>query len=459
MKEYDIVIIGAGSGGYVAAIRGAQLGAKVAVIEKDTVGGTCLNRGCIPTKTLVESANRLRNIKNSSAFGINVNDYNFDFNKMMKNKDTIIKKLTNGISFLLRKHKIDLIKGTGKIVKNGLVEVKREDNIEQIRSNNIIIATGSKPLVFSNFNYDGERVITSNEALNLTELPKSMLIIGSGVIGCEFASIFSELGCQITMIDIAENILPTESRTISKHLTKAFKKQGIEIKTQTTIKEIVVKENDIVAYTDKNEVIMAEKALICIGRKMVNKNLGINDLGIEMDEKGGIITNKRMETNIKGIYAIGDITNKIQLAHVAFEQGKTAVENIMGGDAIMDYNVVPSCIFTNPEIASVGMDLDDAKAAECEVLKGSSTYNKSGKAMAMGLDVGVVEIIVDKNTDKVMGAQIIGEHASDLISEISVMIKNNLSAKQLIKTIHPHPTLSEIVMEAAESIYDISIHE
>lgn len=458
MKEYDIIVIGAGPGGYVAAIRAAQLGANVAIVEKDDIGGTCLNKGCIPTKALVASTDLLINIKNSKKFGIEIDHYDFDFKTMIKNKNIMVKKLINGINFLFKKYKVELLKGTGKILEPGIVEVKKENEVEKFFANNIIIATGSKPLVFPNFNYDGKMILTSDDALNLKKLPKSILIVGSGVVGCEFASIFSTLGCKVTMIDIAENILPTEGITISKNIAISLKKKGIKIMTKEIVKEIVAKESHITAYTNQDDEIIAEMALICIGRQLSDETLGLKDLDIKLDKKGGIVVNERMETNIKGIYAIGDITNKIQLAHVASAQGKVAAENIMGKDVAMNYNIVPRCIFTSPEVASVGMDLESAITAGYKALKGSFPYNKNGKAMAMGLNEGVVEIIVDQSTDKILGAQIVGEQASNLISEITLAMENKLTCKQLIKTIHPHPTLSETIVEAAELIYGIAIH-
>jgi dihydrolipoamide dehydrogenase len=458
MNKYDLVVIGAGSGGYVAAIRAAQLGARVAVIERDRLGGTCLNWGCIPTKTLVASAELLSRIMESEKFGIKVSDYEVDFPQMMKRKDGVVKQLVDGIAFLFKRNKIDLIQGEGKILDQNRIQLKKDDGLEEIETDSIIIATGSKSLILPFFNYDGEKVITSKEALSLEEIPESLLIVGAGVIGCEFASIYSTLGTKIIMVDVMPQILPTEDKSTAKKMERIFNKKGIEIKTKTKIEKIETDNNGIIAYIDDGSTIKAEKALISIGRKLVFDNLGLEDIGIEQDDKGAIVVNEKMETNIAGIYAVGDITNKVQLAHVASTQGIVAAENIMGKERYMSYNSVPACIFTNPEIASVGMSADDAKKAGIKVAKGRFTYKASGKALAMGEEEGMVTLIVDKESDKILGGQIMGAHASDLIAEITLAINNGLSSQQVAETIHAHPTLAETVMEAAESVHGLSIH-
>jgi len=379
MRQYDLVVIGAGPGGYVAAIRAAQLGASVAVVEKDKLGGTCLNRGCIPTKTLAHVAEAINSIRSINEFGVDVGSYSVDFEKMINKKNQIVKRLSNGISFLIKKHKIDLFEGEGTVVGPNLVEVRCQDEKQQIPTKNIIIATGSKPIVPPAFNYDGKNVITSDEALNLKEQPKSLLIVGAGVVGCEFANIFSILGSKVYMVDTAPSILPSESKTISQKVERIFANRGIEIRKSTLIKEIKVCENKVVAYTEDGDTIVAEKALISIGRKASSENLGLSEIGVELDQKGGIVVNDRMQTNVSGIYAIGDVTNKSQLAHVAMAQGKVAAENIMGKDVVMDYGVIPSCIFVTPEVSSVGLDLDEAIAKGYGACKGSFSYRNNGK--------------------------------------------------------------------------------
>lgn len=458
LLEYDLVVIGAGSGGYVAAIRAAQLGAKVAVVEKNKLGGTCLNWGCIPTKTLIASTSLLNNIKNSEEMGIRVKEYEVDLPKIIKRKNRVVKQLVDGIGFLFKKNKIDLIKGEAKLLAPDLVEAKTEKEEVKLKAGNIIIATGSKPLIFPSFNYDGKNILTSREVLDIKEVPDSMLIIGAGVIGCEFASIFSSLGTEITMVDIMPQILPTEDKSTAKKMERIFKKKGIHIKTNTKIERVESIEKGVVAHLEDGETLEAEKALISIGRKIVSDNLGLDELGIERDEKGAILVNNKMETNIPGIYAVGDVTNKVLLAHVASAQGIVAAENIMGKDKTMDYSSVPSVVFTEPELASVGMDAKMAKDEGYKVNKGRFTYRASGKALAMGEEEGMVTLISDKETDRVLGGHIMGAHASDLIAEITLAVKNGLTSKEVAETIHAHPTLAETVMEAAESVHGLSIH-
>lgn len=458
MQEYDIVVIGAGPGGYVAAIRASQLGAKVAVVEKEKPGGTCLNQGCIPTKALVAGVEIIEKLEKAADFGIEIKDYSFDFTKMIKRKDAVVNKLQQGIGFLFKKNKIDLYSGKGKLLTKETVEVETADGKEELKAKNIIIATGSSPLLIPSFNYDGQRVITSTEALELQEVPESLLIVGAGVIGCEFASIFSTLGSKVIMVDVMDRILPTEDRSISLNMTRIFKKKGVEIKTGIKIKEITPGENGITAVLEDGSGLEARKALVSIGRKVETGGLGLEEIGIEKDEKGAVIVNERMETNVKGIYAIGDITNKIQLAHVASAQGIVAAENVMGKDKKMDYRSVPNCIFTSPEIASVGLTAQEAKEAGYEVLEGRFSYRAIGKALAMGEEEGMVKLVVDKKTNRVLGGQLTGAHASDLIAEITLAIKNGLTAHQIASTIHAHPTLAEAVMEAAEAVYGKAIH-
>ncbi len=458
MKEYDLIVIGAGSGGYVAAIRAAQLGAEVAVIERDKLGGTCLNRGCIPTKTLIASSNLLNSIKNSAEFGIEVNGVEVDLPKIIERKNKVVKQLVDGIGFLFKKNKIDLIEGEATLTGQGQVKVSGEGETEELKADNLIIATGSKPLVFPSFNYDGEKVITSKEALDLKEIPESMLIVGAGVIGCEFAGIFSSLGTEITMVDVMPQILPTEEKGTAKRMERSLKKQGIKIMTDTRIEKIEQGDDGITAHLDNGDTHQAEKALISIGRQFVSDNLGLEKLGIEQDEKGAVIVNERMETSVPGIYAVGDITNKVLLAHVASTQGMVAAENIMGKDRTMDYNSVPSVVFTDPELASVGMDARTAKKAGYKAAKGRFSYRASGKALAMGEEEGMITLVVDKESDRILGGQIMGAHASDLIAEITLAVKNGLTSKEVAETIHAHPTLAETVMEAAESVHGLSIH-
>ena len=460
MEKYDLVVIGAGPGGYVAAIRAAQLGGRVAVVEKERLGGTCLNWGCIPTKALIAGVEILDKIKEAATFGIEISDYHINFEQMMDRKNLIVEKLVRGISFLLKKHKIRHYHGIGKIISKDLVRVKTAEGSEELKTAQIIIATGSVPLILPSFNYDRKHVLTSREILALNRIPESLLIVGAGVIGCEFANIFAGLGSKVTMVDIRSRILPTEDKTMARRMERILSKnKGINIKTGLKIERIEPSAEGITAYLDDNSKIGAEKALLSIGRKIVTDNLGLEELGIERDEQGAIVVNEQMETNLPGVYAIGDVTGKYQLAHVASAQGIVAASNIMGRPKRMEYHSVPNCIFTNPELASTGINLETAREQGYQVEVGRFSYRGSGKALAMGEEEGMVNLIVERESGIILGGQIMGAHASDLIAEITLAVKNKLTAEQLADTIHAHPTLAETVMEAAEDIFGLSIHQ
>ncbi len=456
---YKIAIIGGGPGGYVAAIRAAQLGARVAVIEKADLGGTCLNWGCIPTKALVAGTETLAMIKNSEEFGIKADNPEVNFAAMMARKDQVVQRLVKGIHFLFKKNKIDLYEGTGRLTSVSSIEVMKKDGTtDKIEAENIIIATGSEPALISGLGYDGDRVITSNEALSLTEVPKSLLIIGGGVIGCEFACIFAELGCEITIVDIMPTILPGVDEEASKTMQSLFKRRKIKIKTNAKITSVRKDSDSVAAILDSGEELSADKVLISIGRTFNTEGLGFKELGIAQGPKNEIIVNSRMQTNIPGIYAIGDITNKIQLAHVASAQGIAAVENIMGRDKEMNYDVVPNCIFTAPEVAGVGITGQQAREQGISVSTGKFPFMALGKAQASGKTDGFVKILADSHTDRILGVHIVGPHATDLIAEAALAVKLGATSGQLAETIHAHPTLAEAMMEAAEAVHGKSIH-
>ncbi|HHY58991.1 MAG TPA: dihydrolipoyl dehydrogenase, partial [Clostridia bacterium] len=428
--EYDVIIVGGGPGGYVAAIRAAQLGAKVAVVEKDNLGGTCLNRGCIPTKALVASAQLLHNIRNAAAFGINVDGFSLDFRRVMYRKQEIVTNLVKGIEFLFSRHKIQLFHGTGRIVAPGTVEIVYADgNAEQLNGKNIIIATGSEPALITSLGYNGRTVITSNEALELEEIPKSLLIIGGGVIGCEFASIFHAFGTEITIVEAMPGILPLVDDEISRRLQMLMKNRGMTIKTKAMITSVTEGDGQVVATLDNGEEIAAEKVLISIGRTFNTGGLGLENVGVATGPKGEIIVDEYLRTNVPGIYAIGDVTNKIQLAHVASAQGIVAVEHIMGGTRAMDYSVVPSCIFTMPEVGCVGLTSQEAKEKGIKTKVGKFPFTALGKARCIEETDGVVKIITDAETDQVLGVHILGPHATDLIAEAALAVQMGATAK------------------------------
>lgn len=456
---YKVVIIGGGPGGYVAAIRAAQLGAKVLVVEKDGLGGTCLNRGCIPTKALVAGAEIIRTLRKAAEFGIVVENPAPDFSRFMARKDQVVQRLVAGINFLFKKNKIDFVKGTGKLLSPNTVEIMKDDGTrEQVMGENIIIAAGSRPAAIPSLGWDGINVITSDEALNLSEIPKSLLIVGGGVIGCEFACIFAELGTKVTIVEIMPSILSTVDKEAARLIQTLFKKRGISLKTGVGIKEVNREQEGVAVTLDNGEQLNADKMLVSIGRAFNSERLGLEAVGVKTGVKGEILVNSRLETSVENIYAIGDITNKIQLAHVASSQGIVAVENIMGKSTEMDYTVVPNCIFTSPEVAAVGITSQMAEAQGLAVKSGKFPFMASGRAQAAGEAEGFVKILADKATDKILGVTIVGPHATDLIAEATLAIKLGAAAEQLASTIHAHPTLAEAVMEAAEAVNGLSIH-
>jgi dihydrolipoamide dehydrogenase len=459
MKKYDIAIIGGGPGGYTAAIRAAQLGASVCLVEKNKVGGTCLNWGCIPTKALLSCTHVLSYIKRAEEFGLEVEGIKANWPRMVERKDKVVAKLVSGIEFLLKSYNVELIQGRASLAGKDLIEIEETNGGEiQLSASHIILATGSRPAYLPAFDIDGKQVITSNEALGLTELPESLIIVGGGVIGSEFACIFSELGVKITIVEALDRILNTEDRQISQRMRGIFKKRGITIHTNAKITGIKKTPQQVTAMLESGEEITAQKVLVSIGRALNTQELGLEETGIELGPRGQIIVNDRMQTNIPNIYAIGDIVGKIMLAHVATRQGMVAVGNIMGSPEVMDYGVVPSTIFTQPEIASVGLTADKAKQAGHEVKLGNFSFMALGKAVAMGEAEGTIRIVADAKTDKLLGAQIMGPHATDLIAEVALGISQGSTAADIARTIHAHPTLAEAIFEAAEDVHGKAIH-
>ena len=458
MKEFDVVIIGGGPGGYVAAIRAAQGGASVAVVEKDNLGGTCLNRGCIPTKALYYSAKAVSAVKKASEFGVNTGEVSFDITKAMARKDEVVTKLVKGIGQLFKGNGVELIKGKGIVTTPNKVKVIGEDGETEITAKSIIIATGSEPALIPAFNIDGEKVITSTEALNLKEVPESMLIIGAGVMGCEFATVYAKFGTKVTMVELMPEILQTEDKQIVRVVTKAFKELGVDIHLSVTVKSVETKDGGVVTTLEDGTSFETEKVLVSIGRSFNTSGIGLEDVGVEM-ERGKIKVNDKMETNVNGIYAIGDVTGEWLLAHVASVEGEVAVANILGKDKKMDYSCIPAGIFTDPEIASVGLKEEEAKEQGIEGSVGRFPYAGSGKALGMGESDGFVQVVADPKTDKVLGASIVGAHATDLIGELALAMRHGITVKEVTETVHAHPTLPEVVLEACEDVHGAAVHK
>jgi dihydrolipoamide dehydrogenase len=457
--KYDVVVIGAGPGGYPAAIRAAQRGAKVAIVEKEKVGGTCLNWGCIPTKALLASAELIAHAREAEKFGVKITGIEPDWTAIQERKQKVTDTLVGGILQLLKANGITLVEGAGSITADKNVLVKTANGEVILDAGSIIIATGSDPAELPTFDFSKPAVMTSTDALALDHVPKSLIIVGSGVIGSEFACVFSTLGTEIVMVELMERMLPTEDSRVAKQMRSTFRKAGIDIRTQTTVEEVLEYRDDgIKVKLSSGDEIEAEKLLVSIGRKFNSAGLGLEALQVDMDERGRINVSDKMETNIPDIYAIGDVIGGILLAHTATFEGLVAAENATGGNATIDYSVVPACIFTTPEIGSVGLNADKAAQQGIEVNVSRFSFGALGKALAMGEDYGFVQLVMDAKTDKVLGAQIMGPHASDLVHEVAIAMKMGATAEDIATTIHAHPSLPEAIMEAAEAAHGKSIH-
>ena len=457
----SIIIIGGGPGGYVAAIRATQLGAQVTLIEKDTLGGTCLNRGCIPTKALLQSADLLASVRNAATFGISTGKASVDFSAVTKRKEAVVKRLVAGVTSLMRKNKIKVIKGIGTLLDSRTVGILGES--DKISADSIIIATGSKPSTIPVKGIDEPGVITSDEALTMEQLPKSVIVIGGGVIGLEFAQIMHRMGSEVTIVEMMPQILPTEDTGIASMLEDILKKDGIEIFTNAAVTGIRSdkQEGKVVSFTADDgsgeQEMIAEKVLLSVGRCPNTDDLGVNNLGLALDN-GRLVVNERMETNIPGVYAIGDVVGGLMLAHVAMEEGKCAVENSLGADRKIDYKAVPRCVYTSPEVAGVGLTEAAAKEEYGDIKVGQFPFMASGRALILNETAGMVKIIADAHYGQILGVHILGPQATELIAEAVLGVRMEATFEDIISTIHAHPTLSETVMEAALDVGGRSLH-
>ena len=455
-----IAILGAGPGGYVAALRAAQLGAEVTVIEESEVGGTCLNWGCIPTKTLIASAEALHKTKNAADFGLDFSgSVSPNIRKIMERKQKVVDIQVKGIRGLFKSWGVKLLEGRGLIINPKKIRVTLKDGAAQeIDADRIIISTGSKPARISQFPFDGKMILSSDHAVTLDVIPKSLLIIGAGVIGCEFAFIYREFGSEVTMVEMMPRAVSTEDEEISALLERELKKNKIKLITNTGVQKVDVKEDSVAATLSDGRTIEAEKVLVSIGRAVNSRDVGLETIGVKTGNRGEILVNEKMETNVEGIYAVGDVVGGIMLAHLASREGLVAAENAVGGNALMKYDVVPAAIFTSPEIASVGLREHQVKEKNITYKVGRFQFRALGKAHAMGEIAGLFKIISEEATDKILGAHIIGPHASDLIHEVAVAMEGGLTAKDIAHTIHAHPTLAEGIMEAAEDVHGTAVH-
>jgi dihydrolipoamide dehydrogenase len=460
--NYDLIVIGSGPGGYVAAIRASQLGMKVAVVERESLGGVCLNWGCIPTKALLKSAQVFEYLKHAGDYGISVQDYKVDFNGMIKRSRDVADGMSKGIQFLLKKNKIDVINGSGKLQSGKKVLVTAADGTtSSYEANHIMLATGSRSRELPNLKQDGKKVIGYRDAMSLPKQPKSMIIVGSGAIGCEFAYFYNSIGTKVTIVEFMPNIVPVEDEDISKQLARSFKKSGIDIMLESTVESVDSSENlcKVKVKTKKGEeIIEAEIVLSAVGIAPNIENIGLEEVGVITD-KGKVLVNDFYQTNIPGVYAIGDIVKGPSLAHVASAEGICCVEKIAGLHVSpINYGNIPGCTYCSPEIASVGLTEKAAKEAGYELKIGKFPFSASGKAKASGASDGFVKVIFDAKYGEWLGAHFIGANVTEMIAEVVVARNLETTGHEIIKSIHPHPTMSEAVMEACADAYGEVIH-
>jgi dihydrolipoamide dehydrogenase len=462
-QQYDVVVIGSGPGGYVAGIRAGQLGMKVAVIEKDPfLGGTCTHRGCIPTKALLANAEVWDKIQKSKEFGITVGDVRLDFKAGQNRKQEVVDKNAKGIEFLFKKNKVDRITGFGRLAGKGVVEVQGEGGTQKLNAKNIILAMGSVPRDLPHIKADGKRIINSDHILLLTEVPKSMLVIGAGAVGCEFASIFSRFGTKTTIVEVLPQLLPIEDEDISKEFTRNFKKKGIDVFTDAKVLSCEVGANGVKSVIEnkgKQQTIETEIVLSATGRRAVTENCGLEKTKVQI-EKGFVQVNPLMQTAEPNVYAIGDIVPTPALAHCASFEAILAIEHIKGLEVRpINYDHVPNCTYTDPEVASVGLTEKKAKERGYDVKTGKFPFTANAKARIIGESGGLVKVVSDKKYDELLGVHICGPHATELIVEACAGLELEATAESIARTMHAHPTLSEAIMEAAEDVAGHSIHQ
>ncbi len=464
-QKYDIAVLGGGPGGYVAAIRAAQLGFRTVVIDKGNLGGICLNWGCIPTKSLLKNAEIYDMMKNHAAdFGISVSGLSYDFNKVIKRSRDISERVVKNVEILIKKNKVDRIRGFGRFKSKNELEILDQNGkaVSSITADHIIIATGARPKLLPTIPVDYKKIITSTEALSLTELPKELIIIGAGAIGVEFAYFYSVLGTKVTIIEMLDNILPIEDKDVSEVLLKSFKKRGIEVYTGTMVEKAEVQNSKVTVYISQDgqrKELSSDVVLNAVGVTGNIEGFGLEVLGIEIFKNHIKVDKSTYETNVKNVSAIGDVIGPPWLAHVASAEGIHCVEKIKGlNTPDIDYNNIPGGTFCQPQVASVGLTEAKAKEAGYEVKIGKFPFVASGKAFAVGEREGFVKVIFDKKYGELLGAHVIGPDATELIAEFTLAKTNELDAHSIIKTIHSHPTLAETVMEATAQAYGEAIH-
>ena len=462
MEKFDLIILGGGPAGYVTAIRASQLGLSTAIVEKESLGGVCLNWGCIPTKALLKSAQVFEYLKNSEEYGLKVNDVNKDFNSAISRSRKVANTMSKGVAFLMKKNKIKVFNGFGKLTDNKTVTVTNNKEESLIHAEKIIISTGSRSRELPNLKQDGKNIIGYREAMTLEKQPKNITIVGSGAIGIEFAFFYNSMGSDVTVIEFQNRIVPVEDKEISKELEKNLKKKGITFLTSSEVINSKLTDSgvelDIKTSSNENKKITSDIVLSAVGIKTNIENIGLEEIGINI-KNDKISTDEFYQTNVKGYYAIGDVVQGQALAHVASAEGILCVEKIKGMDVSpLDYDNVPGCTYCSPEIASVGLTEDQALEAGYEIKVGKFPFSASGKAQASGKSEGFVKVIFDAKYGEWLGCHMIGEGVTDMIAEAVLGRKLETTGHEVLKAIHPHPTMSEAVMEAVADAYDEVIH-
>ena len=461
MEEYQAIVIGGGPGGYVAAIRLGQLGIKTLLIEKDLLGGECLNRGCIPSKVLITGVNRYWLAKNAE--WIEKDKLSINWQKLQARREKILRRLRLGVKYLLEGNGVRVINGEAKLTSDKVVSVKLEDGTEKkFKAENIVIATGGEHASIPTIPIDGKRIITSSQALELPEIPKRLLIVGGGVSGLEIGTVYAKLGTKVTIIELMEQLLPGVEKDLVEVVQKKLKRLGVEIHTRSKVVESKIMNSSVKALVESENgssfEVEADYAMVAVGKKATTENLGLEDVGIKLGKRGFVEVNEKLETNVSGIYAIGDVTGPPFLAHRASYHGITVAENITGKEVKVDETGMPSAIFTDPEIAFAGLTASEAEGKGIKVKVGKFVFSALGRAVLEGETDGFIKVIADSSTGHVIGCQMVGAHVSELISEAVVAIRNKLTIEQFAKSIRPHPTFSEAISEAAEAALWKPIH-
>jgi dihydrolipoamide dehydrogenase len=464
-QSYDVVVIGAGPGGYVAAIRASQLGLKTAIVDKQWLGGVCLNIGCIPSKALLRNADIAHTLRErGKEFGFSFENLQLDFGVAVERSRKVSERLVRGVGFLMKKNNIDVHMGAARLTAKDTVEVTSEDgNQQQLKAKNIILATGAYPALIPNVKIDGEKIVTYIEAILQKHRPESVVIIGAGPIGMEFSDIWSSYGTKITVVEMLPRILPLEDEEVSAELTKQFKRRKVELLTNHRVEKIE-KTDSGVTVTIKNDegqkTLEAEQALLAIGFKPYTEGLGLEEVGVEKTERGFIKVDERMATNVPGIWAIGDVTGELLLAHVASAMGVVCAEHIAGVETIkLDYRMMPRAVYTNPQVASFGLTEAQAKEQGFDVKVGRFNFQPNGKALGLAENNGFIKIVSDKRYGEILGAHMIGPEVSELLPELTLAQRMELTSAEIARNVHAHPTLSEVIMEAAEDVEGHSIHQ